>query len=142
MFRKFGSETGDFDEIVRRSLNWLSEERLAPLIDCVERVNSNPVRYVATGMYARIVERWLAVWPREQCLFLISEDFFSRPAKTLEAVQGHLGLKVLDLPTVPVARDGKISETMRPETEARLREFYAPENARLARLLGRELPWA
>ncbi len=142
MFRNFGTESGDFDEIVGRAVDWLSDDHLDPLIDCVERVNSNPVRYVAIGRYARILERWLRVWPREQCLFVLSEDFFARPSETLLDVQRHLGLEARDLPDVPVARDGKIAEVMRPETEKRLRAFYAPENAKLAELLGRGLPWA
>jgi hypothetical protein len=142
MFRKFGTETGEFDEIVERAVEWLSDGRLSPLIECVERVNWNPVRYVAIGMYARILERWLAVWPREKCVFVLSEEFFARPGEILANVQRHLGLEVRELPAVPVARDGRIAETMRPETERRLREFYAPENAKLAELLGRNLPWA
>ena len=31
---------------------------------------------------------------------------------------------------------------MRPETRARLLQFYAPHNRALERMLGRELPWA
>jgi hypothetical protein len=31
---------------------------------------------------------------------------------------------------------------MPAETEAELRAFFAPRNAELARLLGRDLPWA
>ncbi len=142
MFRNFGTEIGEFDEIVKRAVEWLADDKLRPLLDSVERVNFNPVRYVAIGTYARILERWLAVWPREQCLFLCSEDFFERPGEVLKMVQRHLGLEVRDLPEVSIARDGKIAESMRPETERMLREFYAPGNARLAQLLGRELPWA
>ncbi len=142
MFRNFGTETGVFDEVVERAIDWLSDDRLVPLIDSVERVNRNPVRYVAIGMYARILERWLAVWPREQCLFVLSEDFFARTEEVLAEVQRYLGLEVRELPPVAVARDGKIAEVMRPETERRLREFYAAHDSRLAALLGRDLPWA
>ncbi|MGC1481313.1 MAG: hypothetical protein WA771_12455, partial [Chthoniobacterales bacterium] len=141
MFREFGTEKAEFGPVVERAMGWLRREDLGPLVESVECVNWNPVRYVLIGIYARMIERWLAVWPREQCLFLLTEEFSATRAETLERVQKHLGLAVRELPELPRAREGKIAELMDAGVEARLREFYAPHNARLAEVLGRELPW-
>lgn len=141
MFREFGTEREEFDPVVDRAMGWLRQDGLEPLVESVERVNWNPLRYVLTGMYARSIERWLGVWPREQCLFLLSEEFSADREGVLADVQRHVGLSVQELPTLPRARQGKMGE-MGVDVEQRLREFYAPHNARLAELLGRSLPWA
>ncbi len=142
MFREFGTEREEFEPVVDRAMDWLRQDDLRPLVESVERVNWNPLRYVLIGEYARVIERWLEVWPREQCLFLLSEEFSTNRTSVLMDVQRHLGLRERELPELPRARLGKISEKLDPAVESRMREYYAPHNARLAEILGRSLPWA
>ncbi len=104
MFREFGTEREEFEPVVDRAMAWLQRDGLEPLVESVERVNWNPLRYVLTGMYARALERWLDVWPREQCLFLLSEEFSANRDRVLAEVQRHVGLPVRDLPERPRAR--------------------------------------
>ncbi|MDD5198727.1 MAG: sulfotransferase [Terrimicrobiaceae bacterium] len=142
MFRKFGTDTADFSTTVRRAMRWLDEPSVYPLVDAAARQAWHPARYVLCGWYARALERWLAVFPREQCLFLISEEFFADPLGTTRAVLHHIRLPEADIPPLPVSREGCYAESMPAEIEAELRAFYAPRNRELSRLLGRDLPWA
>lgn len=142
MFARFGSDRGDFSANVRAAMRWLNEPAVLPLVDAAARHAWHPARYVLCGWYARAVERWLEVFPRERCLFLVSEEFFADPVAAAARVLGHLGLPEVTLTPRPPARDGGYTDWMPAETEAELRAFFQPRNADLAALLGRELPWA
>ena len=96
--------------------------------------------YVRRGLYADQLERWLASFPRDQLLVLRSEDFFARPAEVYAET-----LDFLDLPPwQPAAfedRNPGSYKPLAPKVRAGLEERFAEPNARLARLLGRDL-WA
>jgi sulfotransferase family protein len=96
--------------------------------------------YKARGRYAEQLERWLAVFPREQLLVLPSDDLGSDPARAHAQVLEFLGASPQRLDSYPRVY-GREYEPMRPETRERLAaEFEAP-NRRLYELLGRDLGW-
>jgi hypothetical protein len=142
MFAKFGSDRTDFATTTRAAMRWLDDPAVLPLADAAARQAWHPARYVLAGWYVRAVERWLEVFPRERCLFLISEEFYANPLATMAGVFRHLGLADAKVPLLSAARDGGYSENMPADVEAELRAFFAPRNRDLAELLGRELPWA
>ncbi len=141
MFRRCGIERGDFDDVVERAIGWLSDADAAPLVDSASRNAFNPLRYVQCGMYARMLDRWFAAFPREQCLVVFSEEFFADPGSVVRRVIEHLGLSAMAIPELPIARRGGYSESMRPDTARALGEFYRLENERLPAMLGAVPPW-
>lgn len=97
--------------------------------------------YLARGRYARQLERWLAIFRREQMLILRSEDLYADPAATTHRVTDFLGL--------PPLRSDAFSAhnaTSGPPMNARTRELllreFAADNARLAALLDWQPVWA
>lgn len=118
-------------------------EVLAPAADVAwYDASSCPARrrgYLARGRYAEQLERWLAVFPREQLLVLDSDAL--RGGRVPAEVLTFLGLPAADPPTVA---DRNVGGYARPaaDLESRLREYFAPYDARLASLLGIEIPWA
>ena len=110
-------------------------------MDAAARQAWHPARYVLAGWYARAMERWLDIFPREQCLFLIAEEFYADPTGVMAGVFRHAGLRGVPVQSLPAARDGGYSEKMPSDVESELRDFFAPRNARLAEMLGREVPW-
>jgi len=142
MFQKDGREREAFEAVIPRAIAWLQDSGLAPLIDAASRQAFHPVRYVQSGLYAHVIERWLEFFPREQCLFLFSEDFFRDPVEAVRKAFRHIGLRDTPVSPLPVARDGGgVGTMMPPETMKLLTEFYAPDDARLATLLGCKIPW-
>ena len=96
--------------------------------------------YVGRGLYADQLERWLAAFPQDQLLVLLSEDFFARPAEVYAETLDFLGLP----PWAPEAVEDRNPASYRPlppGLRAVLEERFAVPNARLARLLGRDV-WA
>jgi hypothetical protein len=96
--------------------------------------------YIARGLYAEQIERWLACFSREQLLVLRTEDFFVRPAETYAEVLAFLGLRPWR-PDEFTTGDRPSYTPMDPELRTRLEERFAEPNARLARLLGRDFAW-
>jgi len=97
--------------------------------------------YRKRGIYADQMERWFSAYPREQVLVLGTHELGADPRATLDRVCDFVGLG-------PV--DGSVDFTVHnsrrypPQPEAiiaELKDFYAPHNARLFALLGREFPW-
>jgi Sulfotransferase domain len=96
--------------------------------------------YLARGMYADQLERWFAHFPREQLLIIRSEDFLSRPAEIYADTLAFLGLRSWRLDHFEQRNRGSYAP-IDPALRARLEEHFAEPNARLERLLGRELGW-
>jgi hypothetical protein len=96
--------------------------------------------YVARGMYADQLERWLAVLPREQLLVVITDELGERPAETYASILAFLGAAPHELADYPRVFDREY-QPMRAVTRAMLAERFAEPNRRLEALLGRELPW-
>jgi hypothetical protein len=96
--------------------------------------------YFRRGLYAEQLERWLALFPREQLLVLRSEDFFAQPLETYAEALDFIGVR----PWQPKRfrhRNKASYARIDPALRAELEERYAEPNARLAELLGRDFGW-
>jgi sulfotransferase family protein len=97
--------------------------------------------YRARGLYAEQLERWYAIFPREQLLVLSTEELGTAPAETYGRVLAFVGAPPHELDAYPrvFSRD---YERMDAGTRAQLAAGYVEPNARLYELLGRDLGWA
>jgi len=97
--------------------------------------------YVERSLYADQLERWFEHFPKEQFFIDTSERFYGDTENFLSDVFTFLGVdagfKVPDLQprNVGMAREDD------PEMRATLREFFAPHNERLEKLVGRIFDW-
>jgi hypothetical protein len=96
--------------------------------------------YVARGLYADQLRRWLEVFPREQLLVLTAEDLFTEPRREWARTAGFLGLDGAAPPTFRVHNPGT-PDALDPAVRERLGATFARPNRDLAELLGHELPW-
>ncbi|HSB38794.1 MAG TPA: sulfotransferase domain-containing protein [Gaiellaceae bacterium] len=96
--------------------------------------------YKARGRYAEQLERWLAVFPREQLLVLPSDDLGADPAAAHARVLEFLGAAPHRLDAYPRVYEREYAP-MRPETRERLAAEFGEPNRRLYGLLGRDLGW-
>lgn len=109
------------------------------------------------GFYAAHLERWYEVYPPEQLKVMIFEEVMQRPQQTVDEVCDHIGVQRVRLPeerltervhggTKHTGEDGQYYYdeacsrlAISHDDLAMLGDLYAPENARLAQLLGRDL---
>jgi hypothetical protein len=136
-----GHETLTFEDAIEREPSRLDGE--------LRRLQDDPSAtsyeyhhhsYLARGRYAEQLERWFRRFGRERFLIELSEDFFTEPDAVAQRVQSFLGLAPRDLGPYEVFNRFR-SGSMDPTTGDRLRAYFAPWNARLAELLGRDPGW-
>jgi hypothetical protein len=96
--------------------------------------------YLARGRYAEQLERWLAVFPRQQLLVVASDELAAEPERAYAQVVGFLGAPAHRLGSYPRVYEQDYGE-MRAETRQRLAEHFAEPNRRLYELLGRDFGW-
>ena len=96
--------------------------------------------YKARGRYAEQLERWLAVFPREQLFVLSSDDLGSDPARAHAQVLEFIGASPQRLDSYPRVYEREY-EPMKPETREWLAAEFEEPNRRLYELLGRDLGW-
>ena len=96
--------------------------------------------YLARGRYAEQLQRYLAQFPASQLMVVRSEDLFEQPEATYAKVLHFLGLPEWSLPRYARFNASR-GMTPDPHLDARLRSYFEPHNAALARLIGREMSW-
>jgi hypothetical protein len=117
--------------------------KFARAIKAEERQNRRGDRrrsYLARGLYAEQLERWLAYFPREQLLVIRSEDLMTYPAEVYGEVVDFLELERWK-PDSIVLRNRASYAPIGPVLRAHLEKYFAESNLRLARLLGRDFGW-
>jgi hypothetical protein len=96
--------------------------------------------YVARSDYPPQLDAWLASFPREQVLLLLSEDLFADPVGTLGRVTSFLGLE--DRPPGEIPRlNASSGAWMRPETRERLWERLRAQVPAVTEMIGRDPLW-
>ncbi|MCT7958959.1 tetratricopeptide repeat-containing sulfotransferase family protein [Laspinema palackyanum] len=96
--------------------------------------------YLLFSLYVYFLEKWMAVFPREQFLILQSEDFYANPAATLTQVFEFLDVPDYALPEYPNYNPGAynpIDDNLRQ----RLADFFRPHNQKLEEYLGMTFNW-
>lgn len=141
MFFKDGRVKEPFETIARRSVAWIRDESLKPLVDAVSQLEWNPVRYIHRGLYVVSARRWLESFSRDRMLFLRSEDLFADPQGVTNRVFAFLGLKEYPLVDMAPRKVGRYSGNIAPELRRFLSDFYRPYNEELALLLGEGFRW-
>jgi hypothetical protein len=96
--------------------------------------------YLGRGRYAEQLERWLAVFPREQLLVVASDELAAEPRETYARVLEFLGAPAYELDSYPRVYEQSYGE-MQPDTRRRLAGYFAEPNRRLFELLGRDFGW-
>ncbi|WP_337186761.1 sulfotransferase domain-containing protein [Phenylobacterium sp.] len=95
--------------------------------------------YVERGFYGEQAERLLSLFPREQLLFLRSEDLRRQAGGTLDRVRHFLGLRPAAAPPARESHVGRAADypsDLTPGDVAHLRRIYARDGERLADLTG------
>lgn len=97
--------------------------------------------YVARGRYLEQIRRWHEIFPPEQLLILIAEEFFADPAAAMATVLEYLDLPPWRFPSFP-RYNARRYAPMDPSIRRHLTDLFRRPNEELARYLGRSLPWS
>jgi hypothetical protein len=97
--------------------------------------------YASRGDYARQLETWFGIFPREQMLVIRSEDLYERSPETFARVAQFLGISP-DVRIPFTAHNQMSGPPLDVAIRRRLSQHFAPSNARLADLLGWDPGWS
>ena len=138
---RIGTELLSFEDAIARE-----EERVGPELERMmvderyESFNHRHFSYLSRGLYLDQLERWWAVFPREQIKVIASEDLFTKPGDVVDEVVAFLDLpaeRLADYPQWNAQQEGAI----RSDTRKRLTEYFSEPNRHLSERLGRDLGW-
>lgn len=146
-------ETLSFEDAIKCEQERTAGEREKMLSD--ENYHSFKHRrftYLTRGVYIDQILYWMNYFPREQFLFLKTEDLYTNPASTVRQTLEFLGVPSETIDTnreykkykVPSKTGYKMKDSapkMDPTTRNSLVEYFKPYNARLYEFLGRDLGW-
>lgn len=96
--------------------------------------------YIGHGLYAPQIRRWLSYFPREQLLFIRSEDFFADPLPQVEAAYAFLGLSGYR-PNVEPPPASSFFECLTEGTRTKIDRFFQQSNEEVGRLLHWNPAW-
>ena len=96
--------------------------------------------YKARGRYGEQIQKWLDLFPKEQMLFLSSEELYSNPSAAYEKATGFLGIPAWDPGVFNVFKQGGYDD-MPAGSRRKLAEYFAPYNQQLHELLGMDFGW-
>lgn len=96
--------------------------------------------YKARGVYADQINRWHAVFPKDQLLILPSEDLYRRPSEAMSKVSAFLGIESYESHRYRTFNAGPPSSD-NARARAFLTDYFRPHNRDLEDLLRTSLPW-
>jgi hypothetical protein len=96
--------------------------------------------YRHRGHYADQLERALGLFPSSQVHIIDSEAYFERPAQVYRDLLTFLNLQRFE-PSSFGRHNARPGPPMMPTTRSALKDYYAPHDERLTKLLGRPLRW-
>lgn len=96
--------------------------------------------YLSWGVYVRHLERWLALFPRRQMHVVVSEELWRDPWEQHRRILEFLELRDDPLHVEPMSNHSG-GPPLDPGLRGRLEELFAPHNAALGDLLGRDAIW-
>lgn len=136
-----GHEALSFEEAIEQEQSRLEGEKEAIIADQQYPMYKYLVySYLARGRYIEQIRNWLKTFSLEQILLLRSEDLFNNPQEVYTRVLAFLGLPDWKIDIFEIINVGRY-ETMKPQTEQKLREYFNPYNQELYEFVGRDFGW-
>ncbi|MFZ4522030.1 MAG: sulfotransferase domain-containing protein [Bacteroidales bacterium] len=110
-------------------------------ITCNSEVNrrQEPLDIFERGLYIEQIEHLLGIFPEEQLLILISEQYYQHPSETLSKVSRFLNIGNFEEGTHTWKRKNEYTVPLDARTAMEIRRFYKPFNDRLFEFLGHEI---
>ena len=138
---RVGRESLSFEEAIEREADRINGEEVKIIADPQYSTFKHlHYSYLARGRYIEQLEKWFAIFPREQMLILASEELYASPASTYRKATEFLGLSDW-LPDDFKAYKQGAYEEMPASTRKHLIDYFRPYNRELYRYLKQDFDW-
>ena len=138
---RVGREPLSFDEAIEKEAERLAGEEEKIISDPrYSTFNHLHYSYLARGRYVEQLQKWLAIFPREQMLILASEEIYTSPAMAYRKATEYLGLSDWTPNDFKAYKQG-VYEEMPASVRKHLIDYYHPYNQKLYEFLNRNFDW-
>lgn len=97
--------------------------------------------YVKRAIYADQIENYLKYFPKNQLLFIESNQLHQNHESALKKIQAFIGVPCEALPLKESHQAKRAKSEEYQSEEAKLRSFYKPHNERLYAIVGEDYGW-
>lgn len=139
MQNRLGLESRSFEQALNEEQQWFELELAAKGAALYEEAEARIRSYISRGIYAGQLERYLEQFPRAQVLLYSAEEYYSNTEKVANEILDRLQLPRNTLASVPSGHQPY--PDIPQHIYRRWADFFAPHNAKLYRLIGRDLGW-
>ena len=130
---RYGSENLSFEDSIEDEIKFMDNHTLRESLD---RNRS----YLSKGLYAKQLEHWRKIFPREQIHILSTEEMEQKPQETLIKI-----FKFLEIPEYTIKNPQKQKsakyEKMDEKTRKRLLDYYQPFNEKFFKIINQRFNW-
>jgi hypothetical protein len=138
---RVGREPLPFEEAIEHETERLNGEEEKIIADPrYSTFNHLHYSYLARGRYIEQLQKWFAIFPREQMLILASEELYTSPAAAYRKAIEFLGLSAWEPDDFRVYKQG-VYEEMPASTRKYLIDYYRPYNQKLNEFLNMSFDW-
>lgn len=135
---KVGAEYRPLETVIESELN-LIKQMAQPDFDGKIK-GKRKIGCLLESVYIYFLEKWLAIFPREQLLILKSEDFYTNPPVIVNQVCKFIGLSDYQLTEYKAYNAGSYTK-IDASTRQTLVDCFRPHNQRLEESLGINFGW-
>jgi Sulfotransferase domain len=138
---RVGREPLSFEEAIEHEPERLAGEEEKIITDPLySTFNHLHYSYLARGRYIEQLQKWFAIFPREQMLVLASEELYTSPATAYRLAIEFLGLSDWAPNDFKAYKQG-VYEEMPASTRKHLIDYYQPYNQKLYECLNMSFDW-
>ena len=141
-YRNEGLESASFENAIKMEIERIKigDERKELRTNNPNFDNNVNFHYLRHGHYAQKLKNWFKLFPKEQILILINDEFNADIDKTLKKT-----FKFLDLSNYTVKNKIKHNVGKYPKMQESARklllDYFRPHNQELYKLIGKDLDW-
>jgi len=101
---------------------------------------SRPRSYISKGLYARQLQIWFDLFPKENILITSTEEMAFNPQHFMNKIFDFLNISKYDIKN-PQKRKSENYPKIKSETRKLLIEYFKPYNEELYKLIGKSFDW-
>ena len=101
---------------------------------------SRPFSYISKGLYARQLQIWFDLFPKENILITSTEEMAFNPQHFMNKIFDFLNISKYDIKN-PQKRKSENYPKIKSETRKLLIEYFKPYNEELYKLIGKSFDW-
>jgi len=137
-----GREKLSFDEAIKNEKIRLAgeEEKIINDKDYFS-FNFQHFSYMSRGIYHKQISNWFNFFPRDQFLFMKSEDFYKNTQENLEKICNFLEVNPIEFNVKRKFNSVRYDENISKDTLSYLRNYFHKPNIKLSKMIGEDFNW-